>query len=133
MQPAMDDAPHPLQVEGFKRMTPAQKLRMVADLYEAGIRLTVLASVTNPPLTTVRLPMAEIGASAAAYLLRALGAAADPFRQELPVSGRRCLRSLSAAPEASLECGFRRAVPDFLIGQGAILVARMSRRTLHYQ
>jgi hypothetical protein len=37
----MDDAPHPLQVEGFKRMTPAQKLRMVADLYEAGIRLKI--------------------------------------------------------------------------------------------
>jgi len=24
---------HPLQIEGFKRMTPAQKLAMVADLY----------------------------------------------------------------------------------------------------
>ncbi len=35
----MDDAPHPLQVEGFRRMTPAQKLQMVADLYEAGVRL----------------------------------------------------------------------------------------------
>jgi hypothetical protein len=32
---------HPLQLEGFKRMTPAQKLRMVADLYESGIRLRV--------------------------------------------------------------------------------------------
>ncbi len=30
---------HPLQLEGFKRMTPARKLRMVADLYESGIRL----------------------------------------------------------------------------------------------
>jgi len=37
----MDDAPHPVQVEGFKRMTPSQKLRMVAELYEAGIRLRV--------------------------------------------------------------------------------------------
>ena len=35
----MDDAPHPVQVEGFRRMTPAQKLAMVAALYEAGIRL----------------------------------------------------------------------------------------------
>lgn len=32
---------HPLQIEGFKRMTPAQKLRMVAELYESGIRLRV--------------------------------------------------------------------------------------------
>jgi len=37
----MDDAFHPVQIEGFKRMTPAQKLQMVADLYEAGIRLRV--------------------------------------------------------------------------------------------
>ena len=32
---------HPVQIEGFKRMTPAQKLQMVCDLYEAGIRLRV--------------------------------------------------------------------------------------------
>ena len=31
----------PVQLEGFKRMTPAQKLQMVADLYETGIRLRV--------------------------------------------------------------------------------------------
>jgi hypothetical protein len=30
---------HPVQIEGFRRMTPAQKIRMVCDLYEAGIRL----------------------------------------------------------------------------------------------
>jgi len=30
---------HPVQIEGFRRMTPAQKLKMVADLYETGIRL----------------------------------------------------------------------------------------------
>ena len=30
---------HPVQLEGFRRMTPAQKLRMVADLYETGIQL----------------------------------------------------------------------------------------------
>jgi len=28
---------HPEQIEGFRLMTPAQELRMVADLYEAGI------------------------------------------------------------------------------------------------
>ena len=32
---------HPVQLEGFKRMTAAQKLQMVADLYAAGIRLRV--------------------------------------------------------------------------------------------
>jgi hypothetical protein len=36
----MDDI-HPVQLEGFRRMTPAQKLQMVADLYHAGIRLKV--------------------------------------------------------------------------------------------
>lgn len=35
----MDEQPHPVQVAGFKRMTPAQKLQMVADLYHAGIAL----------------------------------------------------------------------------------------------
>ena len=30
---------HPLQVEGFARMSPAGKLQMVCDLYAAGIRL----------------------------------------------------------------------------------------------
>jgi hypothetical protein len=36
---AMIETIHPRQLEGFRRMTPAQKLRMVADLYEAGIQL----------------------------------------------------------------------------------------------
>jgi hypothetical protein len=35
----MPEPMHPLQVEGFRRMTPEQKLRMVADLYHAGVRL----------------------------------------------------------------------------------------------
>jgi hypothetical protein len=35
----MNEPIHPVQVEGFRRMTPAQKLQMVADLYDAGIRL----------------------------------------------------------------------------------------------
>jgi hypothetical protein len=32
---------HPVQIEGFKRMSPAQKLQMVSDLYAAGIQLRV--------------------------------------------------------------------------------------------
>lgn len=37
----MDEPIHPVQLEGFRRMTPAQKLQMVCDLYDAGIRLRV--------------------------------------------------------------------------------------------
>ena len=37
----MHEPIHPVQLEGFKRMTQAQKLQMVADLYETGIRLRV--------------------------------------------------------------------------------------------
>lgn len=32
---------HPVQIEGFKRMSPAKKLQMVCDLYETGIQLRV--------------------------------------------------------------------------------------------
>ena len=37
----MLEALHPVQIEGFKRMSPAQKLQMVCDLYETGIQLRV--------------------------------------------------------------------------------------------
>jgi hypothetical protein len=35
----MAETMHPVQLEGFRRMTPAEKLRLVAALYETGIRL----------------------------------------------------------------------------------------------
>ena len=35
----MTEAIHPVQLEGFRRMTPAEKLRLVAALYETGILL----------------------------------------------------------------------------------------------
>lgn len=38
---AMIEPVHPLQIEGFRRMTPAQKLSMTAALYEAGIQFRV--------------------------------------------------------------------------------------------
>ena len=41
MSAAMLEPLHPVQIEGFKRMSPAQKLQMIADLYEAGIQLRV--------------------------------------------------------------------------------------------
>lgn len=41
MPAVMLEALHPVQIEGFKRMSPARKLQMVADLYETGIQLRV--------------------------------------------------------------------------------------------
>jgi hypothetical protein len=35
----MNEPLHPVQVEAFRRMTPAQKLQRVAELYHAGIQL----------------------------------------------------------------------------------------------
>ncbi len=32
---------HPIQIEGFRRMTPAQKLHMVEALYATGIQLRI--------------------------------------------------------------------------------------------
>jgi hypothetical protein len=37
----MHEPIHPVQIEGFRRMTPADKLRLVGELYAAGIRLRV--------------------------------------------------------------------------------------------
>jgi hypothetical protein len=51
-----EEAMHPVQVEGFRRMTPAEKLRMVADLYRAGIQLKVAGlRMTHPEWTEARL------------------------------------------------------------------------------
>jgi hypothetical protein len=41
MPAAMLEPLHPVQIEGFKRMSPAQKVQMVAELYETGIQLRV--------------------------------------------------------------------------------------------
>jgi len=47
---------HPVQIEGFKRMTPAQKLEMVTSLYEAGIQLRVAGlRATHPDWPAERL------------------------------------------------------------------------------
>jgi len=55
-----------------------------------------LASVTNPPLTTVHLPMAEVGRHAAEYLLSVLASAGSSVREELPV--RLVVRGSTAKP-----------------------------------
>ena len=47
---------HPVQIEGFRRMSPARKLRMVADLYQAGIQLRVAGlRMTHPDWSAERL------------------------------------------------------------------------------
>ncbi len=47
---------HPVQIEGFKRLTPAEKLRMVAEMYETGIRLRMAGlRVTHPDWSDERL------------------------------------------------------------------------------
>jgi hypothetical protein len=47
---------HPVQIEAFKRMSPAQKLQMVADLYETGIQLRVAGlRATHPDWSQERL------------------------------------------------------------------------------
>ncbi len=52
----MDIEIHPKQIEGFRLMTPAQKLRIVADLYEAGIQLRVAGlRLAHPEWTLERL------------------------------------------------------------------------------
>jgi hypothetical protein len=52
----MHESLHPVQIEGFQRMTPAQKLRMVADLYDAGIRLKAAGlRLKYPDWTTQQL------------------------------------------------------------------------------
>lgn len=54
----MEEPIHPVQLEGFKRMTPAQKLQMVADLYQAGIRLRVAGlRMTRPDWPQERLEL----------------------------------------------------------------------------
>ena len=52
----MSEAIHPVQLEGFRRMTPAQKLQMVTDLYHAGIRLkTAGLRLAHPDWSADRL------------------------------------------------------------------------------
>jgi hypothetical protein len=52
----MNEAIHPVQLEAFKRATPAQKLAAVAALYEAGIRLRMAGlRMTHPDWTDGQL------------------------------------------------------------------------------
>ena len=51
-----EDAAHPVQVASFRRMAPAEKLQMVADLYRAGIQLKVAGlRAAHPDWTEARL------------------------------------------------------------------------------
>ena len=53
---AMLEPLHPLQIEGFRRMTPAQKLQMVADLHATGIQLRIAGlRMTHPDWSEERM------------------------------------------------------------------------------
>lgn len=45
----MHEPLHPVQLEGFRRMSPADKLRMVEALYQTGIALRVAGLRTRHP------------------------------------------------------------------------------------
>ena len=54
----MSEAIHPVQIEGFRRMTPAEKLRMVGELHETGIRLRMAGlRMTHPDWPDERLEL----------------------------------------------------------------------------
>ncbi|MGQ0652875.1 MAG: LacI family DNA-binding transcriptional regulator [Betaproteobacteria bacterium] len=55
------------------------------ELSITGFDDMALAPVATPPLTTVHFPMAEVGANAAAYILRALDNSDGPVQQQLEV------------------------------------------------
>jgi len=49
---------HPVQLEALKRMTPAEKIQRVAELYEAGIRLRMAGlRMTHPDWPDERLEL----------------------------------------------------------------------------
>jgi hypothetical protein len=52
----MEEPIHPVQLDAFKRATPAQKIAAVAALYETGIRLRVAGlRMTHPDWTDAQL------------------------------------------------------------------------------
>jgi hypothetical protein len=52
----MEEPIHPVQLDAFRRATPAQKLAAVAALYEAGIQLRVAGlRMTHPDWTDAQL------------------------------------------------------------------------------
>jgi hypothetical protein len=56
IQGIMNEPIHPVQLEGFRRMTPAQKIQMVAELYAAGIQLRMAGMrMTHPDWPVERL------------------------------------------------------------------------------
>jgi Rv0078B-related antitoxin len=52
----MNEPFHPVQVEGFRRMSPREKIAMVITLYETGIRLRVAGlRMQHPDWTETQL------------------------------------------------------------------------------
>jgi LacI family transcriptional regulator len=73
-----------------------RKLHVPEELSITGFDDMPMAAVVEPPLTTVRFPMAEVGVHAANYLLRALGEGDDDFETELQI--RIVVRGSTLAP-----------------------------------
>ncbi len=84
---------------GVLRAASARGLRVPADLSVVGFDDTAEATITVPPLTTVRQPLAEMGRTAVSLLLRQLhNRRLEPLRVELET--RLVVRDSTAAPAA---------------------------------
>jgi LacI family transcriptional regulator len=64
----------------------AHGLRVPADVSVVGIEDLDIATFTTPPLTTVRLPAAEIGAATARHVVALLAHAPVPRRTAFPIA-----------------------------------------------
>lgn len=63
----------------------ARRIEVPAEISITGFDDMPLAAVSEPSLTTVHFPMAEVGLNAAMHLLHALGASDEVPKSELPV------------------------------------------------
>lgn len=70
---------------GAMHALTARGLRVPEDVSVVGIENMEIATFTNPPLTSVQLPTAEIGAATARHLLRLLRGETVERRTEFPV------------------------------------------------
>jgi len=73
-----------------------RRIRVPADISITGFDDMPLAAVSEPSLTTVHFPMAEVGLNAAVHLLNALGVSNEVPKSELPV--HLIVRNSAASP-----------------------------------
>ncbi len=76
-----------LCAEGAMRAIRAKGLRVPEDIAVVGFDDTWFAHMTQPPLTSVRMPIKEMGSLAVQHLVKQLaGESPDPLHPVLPVS-----------------------------------------------